>query len=495
MPTLNNYTYSSVSYQITEGDNVTSEIGTAVITLEPVSGYSLDANDFALGSSFSDPNVDSVVFTQDGDNVLVIVTFVAGFVMPSENYNVALCIDGQGVAIPVNISGVINATVSANITGDSSETDTPYSASGLEGETVSLFSRTYTASSGYFLSGETILINGEENPEGFTITETPTYDSENRLVSITYNVSYTFTSVSYVNQDAQIVVTSRGIPVVLGEVTRWRIYNAVIPVNGDVRPLKIYGGPGAVFSVTLNDGSGPITIINNETLPASGVYEQDIQFDPVTADTTYTLTISGNVASGLNTTITLNQYILTDITFRAVGADFNLPSDAVMNGIPLTHYNKSATNNSIKFTWVVTSSIAGTLALDRQPEAGDISNFEEVYATIDGSVSNSTVFDVVDASNLAPGMEFNEAGVRLAPFNAEISTIVSNTITCNNPVTLNDGDEIAFTGNRGNYMNIEELTASLDSNEVTITAKIYFTDFGKDDVIFTISLKNFISQS
>jgi hypothetical protein len=453
MPTLNNYTYSSVSYQITEGDNVTSEIGTAVITLEPALGYSLDANDFALGSSFSDPNVDSVVFTQDGDNVLATVTFVAGFVMPSENYNVALCIDGQGVAIPVTISGVINATVSANITGDSSETDTPYSASGLEGETVSLFSRTYTAASGYFLAGETILINGEENPEGFTI------------------------------------------PVVLGEVTRWRIYNAVIPVNGDVRQLKINGGPGAVFSVTLDDGSGPVTIINNETLPASGFYEQAIQFDPVAVDTTYTLTISGDVASGLNTTITLNQYILTDIKFRAVGTDFNLPADATIDGIPLTHYNESTTNNSIEFTWVVTSSIAGTLALDRQPEIGDISNFEEVYATIDGSVTNSTVFDVVDASNLASKMEFNEAGVRLAPFNAEISTIVSNTITCNNPVTLNDGDIIAFTGNKGNYMNIEELTASLDSNEVTITAKIYFTDFGKDGVIFTINLNNFISQS
>ena len=153
--------------------------------------------------------MDSVVFTQDGDNVLITVTFISSFVMPSDNYNVALCIDGQGVAIPITISGVINSTISSNITGDSSETDTPYSASGLEDETVSLFSRTYTAASGYFLAGETILINGEENPEGFTITETPTYDAENRLVSITYNVSYTFTDISYVNQDVQIVVTSK----------------------------------------------------------------------------------------------------------------------------------------------------------------------------------------------------------------------------------------------------------------------------------------------
>ena len=187
--------------------------------------------------------------------------------------------------------------------------------------------------------------------------------------------------------------------------------------------------------------------------------------------------------------------MLTDIEFEAIGTDFNLPSNAVMNGIPLTHYNESTTNNSIEFTWVITSSTAGTLALDRQPEVSDISNFEEVYATIDGSVSNSTTFNVIDASNLIGKEEFNETGVRLAPFDARIDTIVSNVITSNNPVTLNDGDEIAFTLNKGNYMNIEELTASLDSNEVTITAKIYFTDFGISGTTFTINLNNFISQS
>ena len=92
-------------------------------------------------------------------------------------------------------------------------------------------------------------------------------------------------------------------------------------------------------------------------------------------------------------------------------------------------------------------------------------------------------------------MEFNQNGVKFAPFDAEIDNIVGNTITVNNPVTLNDGDEIAFTLNSGNYINVEEFSASLNSNEITINAKIYFTDFGRNGTTFFVNLDNFISQA
>ena len=496
MPTLNNYNYSSVSYQITEGDNVPSEIGAAVITLEPVAGFSLDANDFSLGGAFSDPNVDSVVFTQDGDNVLVTVTFVPGFVMPSDNYNVGLCIDGAGVAIPITISGFINANISANINNDSSETNTPYSASGSTGETVLLFSRLYTAASGYFLSEETILINGEQSPDNYTIVETPLYDVDNNLSSIRYDIYYTFPNASYSNHNVQIIVSATEIPVVNAEVTRWKILNTVIPFNGDTRPVKVYGGAGAEFSISIDDGSGPVNIITNAVIPSSGLYEDLVTFGPVLVDTTYTLTISGDIAVSVNANIILNQYIQTTIEFDPDGTGFNLPSNAVISGMPLTHYSNSTPKNTIEFTWNITSSTPpNVLSLDRQPEIQDISNFEEVYAVIDGSVSNSTTFDVVDASNLLAKMEFNQNGIKFAPFDAEIDTIVGNTITVNNPVTLNDGDEIAFTLNSGNYINVEEFSASLDSNEITINAKIYFTDFGREGTTFLVNLDNFISQA
>ena len=496
MAILNNYTYSSVSYQITEGDNVSGEIGTAVITLSPLPGYSLDVNNFSLGTSFSDPNVDSVVFTQNGDDIDITVTFIAGFVMPSSNYNVDLCIDGEAKETQVSISGVINATVGSNITGDSSETDTPYSATGLTGVATLLFSRTYSAASGYYISAEQILMNGESNPENYSIVETPVYDVDNNLTGITYDVYYTFPSESYINYDFQIIVSAKEIFVANQVVNRWTFTNkTVIPSNGGVRTLMVWGVPGATFSITQDDGSGAVTIVNNETLSASGQYSIDIQFDPIIVDTTYTFEISGDLATSLVTTRELVQYIPIDIEFEAIGIDFNLPSIESITTDPLLRYNESTTRNSIEFTWVITSSIAGTLALDRQPESSDISDFREVYATVDGSVSNSTTFDVVDASNLASKMEFNEDGVRLAPFDTEISNIGGNTVTCLAPVTLANGSVIAFTDNFGNYMSLEQFEASLDSNEVTITAKIYFTNFGKEGKKFTINLDNFISQS
>ena len=48
MPTFNNYTFSNVTYTITEGDSIPTETGgTAIITISPVSGYTLDVADFS----------------------------------------------------------------------------------------------------------------------------------------------------------------------------------------------------------------------------------------------------------------------------------------------------------------------------------------------------------------------------------------------------------------------------------------------------------------
>lgn len=496
MATLNNYTYSSVSYQITEGDNVSGEIGTAVITLSPLPGYTLDVNDFSLGTSFSDPNVDSVVFAQNGDNIDITVTFVAGFVMPSDNYNVDLCIDGEAKETQVSISGVINATIGSNITGDSSETDTPYSASGLTGGATLLFSRTYSAASGYYILAEQILMNGESNPDNYSIVETPVYDLDNNLTGITYDVYYTFPSESYINYDFQIIVSAKEIFVADQVVNRWSFVNSsFILAEGGIRTLKVWGAPGATFSITQDDGSGAVTIVNNETLSASGQYSIDISFPYISTDTTYTFEISGDLLASLPTTKELNQYAFINIQFAADGTDFNLPSNELIIANPYTSYTSIGPSNSIEFTWVITSSIAGTLSLDRQPDISDFSNTAQATAVIDGSVTSSTTFDVIDASDLAIKMEFNESGVNQAPFDAEISSIVVNTITCNNAVTLNDGDEISFTLTKGNNVVPEILEASIDSNEVTINGKFYFNNFGSSATTFTLNLDNFISQS
>jgi hypothetical protein len=78
MPSLNNYTFTNVQYTIPEGTDVVSLYPTAQITIVPNSGYTANAADFSLDPSFSDNAVQSVVFTQDGLNVLCTVTFNTG---------------------------------------------------------------------------------------------------------------------------------------------------------------------------------------------------------------------------------------------------------------------------------------------------------------------------------------------------------------------------------------------------------------------------------
>jgi hypothetical protein len=95
MPSFNNYTFTDIQYTIPEGDNVSILYPTAQITIVPNSGYTAVATDFSLDPSFSDNAVQSVVFTQDGLNVLCTVTFNIGFVMPSSNYTIPLCVVGE----------------------------------------------------------------------------------------------------------------------------------------------------------------------------------------------------------------------------------------------------------------------------------------------------------------------------------------------------------------------------------------------------------------
>ena len=148
--TINNYNFTSVIYQIGENSPVYVEFPTAVITIVPNEGYTATVSDFSLDSSFSDPAVQTVVFAQSGLNVTCTVTFQTNFIMPANNYTIPLCIVGEAKVSLITIEGTFSSTVGSNVT-PSSEKNTVYSDSGAFGETDLLFSKTYTAATGYYL--------------------------------------------------------------------------------------------------------------------------------------------------------------------------------------------------------------------------------------------------------------------------------------------------------------------------------------------------------
>ncbi len=95
MPSTN-YTVTSVVYTAVSGTNVYSTNPTAVLTITPNEGYEVYAQDFSCTNT--DLNyVATVVFTQDGNNVLCTVTFDNPFTMPASNVDLGLCISGNAV--------------------------------------------------------------------------------------------------------------------------------------------------------------------------------------------------------------------------------------------------------------------------------------------------------------------------------------------------------------------------------------------------------------
>ena len=70
---------------------------------------------------------------------------------------------GEAKVSLITISGTFTATIGTNIT-PVSETSTVYSDSGSFGETDALFSRTYTAATGYYLKNPSAnIVTGNQN--------------------------------------------------------------------------------------------------------------------------------------------------------------------------------------------------------------------------------------------------------------------------------------------------------------------------------------------
>jgi hypothetical protein len=146
--TLNNYNFTSVIYTLQEDSNIPGEIGAATLTIVPNAGYTVTASNFSLDASFSNQYVSTVTFAQSGLNVVCSVTFLPGATMPSSNVTIPLCIVGEAELALKTIDGTYTSTITPNIT-PVSESNVVYSNTGTLGENELLFSKTYTAASGY----------------------------------------------------------------------------------------------------------------------------------------------------------------------------------------------------------------------------------------------------------------------------------------------------------------------------------------------------------
>jgi len=379
-----NYTATVVQYTILEGTNISSQHPTAVIKITANTGYTVTAGDFSWNGPLA--GITSVAFTQDGLFVLCTVTYDTSLVMPAANLNLGLCIIGDAVLDGVTVAGTLTSAVDVSVTTTTpSETDTAYSASGAEGGTSSvLFTRTYSAPSGFYWSATPSLQLTTGNLGQYNITQTPTYTAANELIAITYSVTYIFTSGNVsgdkfdinVPKVAQILTPASGVTSFTGPTTG-------VQASGTNYIMTVQGAVGATYSISMSDGTTSTAVATNAVMGTSGNAQHNFIIVPNTgtSDITWTATISGDIESGVSTTITFIQ-LFPVVTCGGVLAD------APVNAI--TDYSINLNSSGGILTFLVKAGVATKFEIIHGTAAGTKKATSGIIAS---GLSNAGPFD------------------------------------------------------------------------------------------------------
>ena len=505
MPSFNNYTFTNIQYTIPEGDNVSVFYPTAQITIVPNSGYTATAADFSLDPTFSDNAVQSVVFTQDGLNVLCTVTFNTGFIMPSSNVTIPLCVIGEGNVNALPISGTFTANVNAGVIGNGTEADTPYSASGLEGTEVSLFTRSYSAPSGMFIasSAPQMVVGNQSN---YNFETTNTFDALGNITTISYDFKYLFPGVGVSGDKIDI----KGINVYalrlpqLSEVTGYSTLPVFMQFSGGNFSWNVFGVDGASFSASMTDGVDTVTIATNAIIGTGGISSQVIEF-PTYSGTTYkdwTLTLTGDLQSPFlqANPATIRQYAANVTTLTASSANGIVGFTPILSTLPaLQQY---ATPMVYPVSWNL-SVPAGTIISERQPIVYDVTEVISIFAAADGSQSNVSSLNI---SNLAESYGALQVGDRFnvnaplttfgqAPFPYEVTAVNSSTnISVSPNITVTDEDGLRFYRTNGTAFSLTNATfTQVDNQNITLDFNLETSATGDVSTTLTLDLDNIIS--
>lgn len=499
MPSLNNYTFTNVQYTIPEGTDVVSLYPTAQITIVPNSGYTANAADFSLDPSFSDNAVQSVVFTQDGLNVLCTVTFNTGFVMPSGNYTIPLCVVGQSEVALIIIEGTFTANVGPNISGDVNES-VPYASSGNAGELELLFTKNYTADPGYYLTSTGLQVVAG-NASNYNIVQAPTYDGDNNLTGISYAVNYLYPNQSIYDDELRInQVSANEIFVAPQYITSYSSLPGTVNGFGqEVTGWRIYGGEGASVTATLVSANHS-AIICSDTIDSSGFISADILFPSIAGGSSaievYQITLTGDLDpdfSQANPVTIWQSTMIPRIAFTATTTG-NITgfTPVVKTSSAFSDFQNGP--QVVNIQWTLTS--PDTLVVDQVADAVTLTNVGSVVVTTTAASTNSPTITVDDTSNVVVGSKFSLSGTDRGVYDYEITGVNSPTeISVSPNITIsNDFSIFAYTNN-GNK--VDDVSFSMTENSdgsITFNAEASIYYFGAADTTFTFLLDNLVKE-
>lgn len=478
---LNNCSITSQSFTKTGGQAIGSDNAQLVIT--PNTGYVVSASSFTNNTGSLD-GISSISFSNSGtagnvgNTVLVNVDLDDSYVMPSANTTLVIDIDGDADLISYTIAGDYDTVVS-NAT-PSTETGTDYNGSGNYNQQITVFTKTFTAVSGYYFENPPAYKLTAANPERYAITYSDTNDNDGNLTARAFTVKYTLLNQNQSGDHIDFTASAIEIYTPAVEITAYEINNSIISFEGETRTMRVFGYPGATFSLSVeNEDATSILSITNQAIPSSGVYSFTIDFPQITDSDIYNFVLTGDgVSSNFGAsgqqphTFSIKQ--LLDVSIS----------------IGLTHSDTDITISANK-----TKSLSGSSGT-----TDDESNFDHTFAITSSSINRINITDnTVTLTEFTNTDESTNGGTEIE-ITALDFTRVSNSeikavLACN--VNLVGETDVTSILNLDNYLaenvapvaqNVSDSVDKGDSTAVVLVATDSDNDAidGADTLTYTI---------
>tara|TARA_B110000037_G_scaffold213059_1_gene266927 strand:+ start:19289 stop:21463 length:2175 start_codon:yes stop_codon:yes gene_type:complete len=328
-----NYTVTSQAFLEDAGDQVNLATPTVLLKITADPDYTVAAADFTVGEALP-TEVTSVAFVDALDGTIdCTVTFAAGFIMPFNDVNLPIDIDGTARILKNTILGSVVAT------GLNIQTSPYYYTRTLElGASADIFSGTgFTITADaehYFKDTPSLSKSGTAYPDDYAIVASNTLDGDGRLIQVDYAVTYTNRSgqdaleesiTIYADAEQFLVVTTpkyysyrpdfgAGAPSALGDYT----------LNEDATQLllTVYGDIGAKVTVDLSkDGGLATNVVTDQIITFMGGYTKIAIDLPGEADsTTWAVLLSGDIDLAFAQPNPIQINIQTNISYTLVAA-------------------------------------------------------------------------------------------------------------------------------------------------------------------------------
>jgi hypothetical protein len=300
---INNFTVNIISFPVVEGSIISNTRPVAILLLEPFLGYSINAANFSVTAPL--PNyVESVVFTQVGNNIVCTITYIPSSVMPSNDVMVSVCASGYAEETGVTISGTGNLCDVTN-TSDPipGSANVPYFSSGNIGSTASVFNQAVTAATGFYFDTEPYYAISIGNINNYAITSVKSYNTAGQLTQVVFDIAYTFPSSSVSGDVLCLTANAQEIysPTVNIVAYSYAVTASGVPSSGNTVPYIISGILGANWNLTVIEVGGAVIFNGSGVIDSTGSTSQSITIPAASVNKSYTFTLTGDLSPTFDT--------------------------------------------------------------------------------------------------------------------------------------------------------------------------------------------------